>query len=332
MNRKLKKIAAAVITIASTLQALSALAYTPRTSLSDSECNSIYWANSQSGNVFTRNYSLSGGNCTWYAFGRAWELLGSRPSLSVRGAHKWFEYTQDGYERGSEPRLGAIACWSDTNSTVGHVAVVEAINGDSITFSESGWSYTQGYFKTVTRNKYNMNYSLGGVERVFQGYIYLPISDSGDTGLSAESKEDTPFVMPYVNIASLKGIAPGEVVPTKKSDISIYINGKYMPFSTDAVNDRGVILVPARDLLEAFCGEVYWNNDTKTLTSFVNDGVFTARLNSKQFYTNGFVVEADRSLTMSPDGKAMLPLRVTLNILGAQITSIDDYMNVQISY
>ena len=329
MNFKLKKITAAVMLALSLMSSASALAYTPRTTLTEADCNSFYWSG---GNVFERNYTLAGGNCTWYAYGRAWELLGSKPTLCLRGAHKWFEYTQDGYERGSEPRLGAVACWSDANSTVGHVAIVEAIDGDNVTCSESGWSYTTTYFKMVTRNKHNMNYSLGGVERKFQGYIYLPISAGENTETANTAETETPFVMPSVNIASLTGIKPGETIPTKKSDISIFINGKYMSFSSDAINDKGTILVPARDLLEAFCGEVYWDNDTKTLTSFVNDGVFRAKLNSKQLYTNGFIVEADRALTMSPEGKAMLPLRVTLNILGARITSIDDYMNVQIEY
>lgn len=329
MNFKLKKITAAVMLAFSLMSSVSTLAYTPRTKLTEADCNSSYWS---SGNVFERNYSLAGGNCTWYAYGRAWELLGSKPTLCLRGAHKWFDYTADGYERGYEPRLGAVACWSDANSTVGHVAIVEAIDGDNVTCSESGWSYTTTYFKVVTRNKHNMNYSLGGVERKFQGYIYLPIAADKETNTATAQETETPFVMPIIDISALTGIQPGETVPSKKTDISIYINGKYMPFSTEAVSDRGTILVPARDLLEAFCGEVYWDNDTKSLTSFVNDGVFRAKLNSKQLYTNGFIVEADRALTMSPEGKAMLPLRVTLNILGARITSIDDYMNVQIEY
>ena len=329
MNNKLKRITAAAALIFSLIPSVPALAYTPRTALTESDCNSLYWS---SGNVFERNHSLSGGNCTWYAYGRAWELLGSKPALCLRGAHKWFDYTKDGYERGCEPRLGAVACWSDANSTVGHVAIVEAIDGDNVTCSESGWSYTKGYLKTVTRNKHSMSYSLGGVERKFQGYIYLPISADNPADAAITQETETPFVMPYVNIATLTGIKPGETVPVKKTDISIYINDKLMPFSSEAINDKGTILVPARDLLEAFCGEVYWNNDTKSLTCFVNDGVFRAKLDSKQLYTNGFIIQADRALTMSPEGKAMLPLRVTLDILGAKISCIDDYMNVRIVY
>ena len=330
MNKLTKKIISVLATASLLLPITNALAYTPRTSLTESDCTSQYWAYSSSGNVFTRNWSLSGGNCTWYAYGRAWELLGQRPSLSVNGAHKWYDFN-DGYERGSEPRLGAIACWSDDASTVGHVAVVEAIDGDNVTCSESGWSYTSGYFKTVTRNKYNMNYSLGGVERKFQGYIYLPIADSAtpDTTISFA---EAPKTMPIVNIADLQRFVPGEVYPHKKTEISIFINGKYMPFSTEAVNDQGITLVPARDLLEAFGGSVYWDNNTKVLTSFIGNSVFMARLNSNLLYINDLPIEADRPFTINENGKAMLPLRVTLNILGARIVSIDDYMNINIAY
>ena len=48
-------------------------------------------------------------NCTGYAWGRWYELLGTKPKLSKRNAEMWF-VTNDGYKRGSTPKLGAIAC------------------------------------------------------------------------------------------------------------------------------------------------------------------------------------------------------------------------------
>ena len=79
-------------------------------------------------------------NCTCYAYGRAYELLGSEPNLCRNNARYWWDYNIDNriYRYGSEPSIGAIACWYGNNVyEYGHVAVVEEINGNTITFSES---------------------------------------------------------------------------------------------------------------------------------------------------------------------------------------------------
>ena len=80
-------------------------------------------------------------NCTTYAYGRAWEILGHEPDLCHGSAVHWFDNngvssnSNDSYERGDEPQIGAIACWDMGN--YGHVSVVEKISGDMITVSES---------------------------------------------------------------------------------------------------------------------------------------------------------------------------------------------------
>lgn len=329
MNKLLKKIISGMAIVSLLLPITNAFAYTPRTTLSADDCNTQYWAYSATGNVFSRNWALSGGNCTWYAYGRAWELLGKRPALSVNGAHRWYGYN-DGYERGAEPKLGAVGCWSDDASTVGHVAIVEAIDGDNITFSESGWSYTNDYFKTVTRNKYNMNYSVGGIERKFQGYIYLPIVETEIVDEQPLVVAEAPITAPVVDIKDL--YVTGKLIPVTKPDINIYINGKYMPFSERAVNDNGTTLVPARDLIEAFCGIVGWDNDTKTLTANIADSVLNVGLDSNIFYINNTKIEADKPLTMNEKGQTMIPLRVVLNMIGAKISISDNYKNIYTEY
>ncbi len=103
-------------------------------------------------------------NCTCYAWGRAYELLGKKPNLCEGNADAWYGYNKSGsyYSYGQEPKLGAIACWSGQ-----HVAVVEEINGDTLTISHSSWGGP--YFKTDTVNKNNMENITSG----FQGYIYI---------------------------------------------------------------------------------------------------------------------------------------------------------------
>ena len=116
-------------------------------------------------------------NCTCYAWGRFWEIAdidrdySNRPTLSTGNAEDWFGYTGDGYERGNEPRLGAIICFADGPfSGDGHVAVVEQINDDgSIVTSNS--AYGGEYFYTQTLHP---PYYLPASGYVFQGFIYNP--------------------------------------------------------------------------------------------------------------------------------------------------------------
>lgn len=106
-------------------------------------------------------------NCVAYAYGRAYEILGTKPNLCTSSAHKWWNYNKSGgyYPYGSEPKLGAIACWTRGGS--GHVAVVEAINGNQVTVSQSHSSGT--VFNTYTLTAGNESSYAG----YFQGYIYI---------------------------------------------------------------------------------------------------------------------------------------------------------------
>ncbi len=116
----------------------------------------------------SKNYYYNTGygmpNCTAYAYGRAYEILGTQPNLCYGNANLWYDYNRNSgaYPYGSTPKLGAIACWGGN-----HVAVVEAIQGDTITISESHYSGT--YFDT-------RNLTVGqesNYVRNFQGYIYI---------------------------------------------------------------------------------------------------------------------------------------------------------------
>lgn len=151
--------------------------FTPRTTEpSKSSDWTYYWGD----NPYSAGPYFSINNCTKYAFGRAYELLGYKPNNNGWGnAGTWFN-AKDGYERSSDshaPRLGAIMCWG--GSGYGHVAVVEAINGDKIDFSDSSYPYTwngqenKGWNWRL-RSGINVN-SLSSLNLgTFQGYIYLP--------------------------------------------------------------------------------------------------------------------------------------------------------------
>lgn len=107
-------------------------------------------------------------NCVGYCWGRWWEILDRNPHLCTNDAKYWWSFN-DGYARGSEPRLGAIICFDSASQ--GHVAVVEKIiDADTIQTSNSAYQQTIYYNQTLTRNNgwsWNSNFT-------FQGFIYLP--------------------------------------------------------------------------------------------------------------------------------------------------------------
>lgn len=101
-------------------------------------------------------------NCVAYAFGRIYELNGERPLIDRGNAGEWWfiNKSNDYYEYGDEPRLGAIACWSR------HVAVVEDISeSGAVTVSESHWGGK--YFNTHVYSNMSSHYG-----QRFYGYIY----------------------------------------------------------------------------------------------------------------------------------------------------------------
>ena len=134
--------------------------FQPRLS-APSRSNSYY---NRSLNIFAKTgYGMP--NCTAYAYGRIYEITGSAPLISGGNAGSWWSTnTRNGYyEYGQEPKIGAIACWSN------HVAVVEAIDGNTVTASQSHWG--GNYFDTCTFTSGTSRFG-----QKFYGYIYA--SDS----------------------------------------------------------------------------------------------------------------------------------------------------------
>jgi len=138
--------------------------------------NSKYWRHTSAGGVNSCIHIKNGSclpNCVGYAWGRFYEIMGSKPKLSRNNAEDWYGYN-DGYKRGKHPRLGAVICWRKGKVGVhadgaGHVAVVEKIKEDgSIVISESG--YNSFRFRTRTIRP---PYSIGSAY-TFQGFIYNP--------------------------------------------------------------------------------------------------------------------------------------------------------------
>ncbi|MDO5123567.1 MAG: dockerin type I domain-containing protein [Eubacteriales bacterium] len=144
----------------------STTTFTPRLS-APGKSNAYYYSNK---NIF---YSIGYGmpNCTAYAWGRAYEILKTKPNLSVDSAHYWWGYnkTNKYYPYGQTPKLGAIACWN--NPYGGHVAVVEKIENGTVTLSHSAWGGPNFYTTTYSVGDKSAGIYSSGWS--FYGYIYI---------------------------------------------------------------------------------------------------------------------------------------------------------------
>lgn len=173
--RKLTSVVLAVIMVFSVLTiapfTVSAASFVPRTTAPDT--NNAYYYNSAY-NPFSR------GQCTWYVWGRAFEITGIRPKYSTYpcdGKDVFYNCKSAGYSTGSVPKVGAIACWGASNSTwgYGHVAIVEKIIDGTVYVSEYNrvgslkFSYNAipnlpNFIGYVYLGEYSKNISLWGIE------------------------------------------------------------------------------------------------------------------------------------------------------------------------
>lgn len=127
-------------------------------------------------------------NCCGLVHGRWLECAGiTDPGLDklCRGNASSYWNFNDGYERGQEPRLGAVACFSR------HVATVERISErGAITLSNSSYG-GEVFYLTETRPPYKFK------DQSFYGFIYNPL-------LTAPDDKDK-----YEKGAKVKIIGPG---------------------------------------------------------------------------------------------------------------------------
>ena len=142
--------------------------FTPRTAAPPTNANP--WIPNSAQNPFR----ISGGNCTWYAWGRAYEILGRNPQLNRGHARYWFGNGgpfpgSERFQRGQTPQVGAIAVWgrgASPNHNYGHVSVVESVDRNgNVRLSGSNWGGQRFYIT----NYINVRNHRGD----FLGFIYL---------------------------------------------------------------------------------------------------------------------------------------------------------------
>ena len=97
-----------------------------------------------------KDLGVDSGNCTWYAWGRANEVMGVE--LPVLGnAYQWDEQATDSgkYNVGTIPKKNSIAVWERDLGSDGHVAYVENVSNDGsiISISESAYLYSTAPYR-----------------------------------------------------------------------------------------------------------------------------------------------------------------------------------------
>lgn len=137
-------------------------------------------------------------NCTGYVHGR-WMEIGNTTreyNLSLGNANTYWRHN-DGYQRGSEPKEGAVLCFG---GQYGHVCIVEKIiDTNTILCSESDYGGARFTMRYRYR-KYNWKPGSGWT-LPFQGFIYHPdvgegTGGSGNPDEPVEPVPDEPIPYP----------------------------------------------------------------------------------------------------------------------------------------
>jgi len=127
-----------------------------------------------------RTYGSVLPNCVGYTWGRAYEIMGQRPTLSMNNANTFWGRTSDGYARGQTPQLGAVICWNHGSS--GHVAVIEKVySNGNVDLSESHWS--------GAKFQHRVNVNPKTLYSNFQGFIYILNNAGRETGGSQTTQK-----------------------------------------------------------------------------------------------------------------------------------------------
>lgn len=110
-------------------------------------------------------YAYGPSGCAWFASSRACELTGI--DTPIWSGQSWFDsaYSYYGYSRGYTPVAKALVCYTN------HVAVVEAVYGDTIVISEGGNTSYPSNDYCVIRTRTRAQVESGG----FLGYVYLGV-------------------------------------------------------------------------------------------------------------------------------------------------------------
>lgn len=186
------------------------MAYTYKKRVNTDTKHSINYPNN---NPFEKN-SKTGGNCTWWAWGRFKEVYKDATGKNLSwtagagDACTWYRIMGNaGYKTGKTPKPGAIVCWGyygKSEGGDGHVAFVEEVfsNGD-FEISQSGYSSGPIANKRITKSS---GYKFGYNNDYFNGFIYNKVeftNPDGTTVSGSSGKSRQWYINKYGNGAEV---------------------------------------------------------------------------------------------------------------------------------
>ena len=289
--------------------------FVPRFSAPETS-NAYYYSNSNP--LHAAGYGMP--NCTTYAYGRAYEILGSKPNLSTGNAGRWYNYNISigayGYSQ-TVPQIGAVVCWDNGDNNTGHVAVVEKIENDIVTVSMS--NYGGKLFQVCTFSTSNptklTDVSTGSTFKAtlgntrFLGYIYiLPNSLFGSLDYLAADAGTIDISGWLLDMAHL----------TKSIEAHVYVGGPAEAYGKTGVERFVVTANSVRsDIGEIYPGAGNYHGYSAKLTTSLsgNQSVYVYALNPDTGLSSHI---ATSSVTIPAQ---TVPTSVSLNKTSATLTS-----------
>lgn len=118
-------------------------------------------------------YAYGPSGCAWFASARACQITGKDSPIFAGNTWYNFQYANYGYTRGQTIRAKSLVCYDN------HVAVIEAVDGNSVLLSEGGNTYYGNNGYCVIRYTTISQVQSSG----FLGYVYLGVGSGGKYGL-----------------------------------------------------------------------------------------------------------------------------------------------------
>lgn len=94
----------------------------------------------------------------------------------------------------------------------------------------------------------------------------------------------------------------------QQGDISVYLNNSQMTFGTQPQIINDTTMVPLRAIFESMDYNIYWDDNTKTVTGINNENIIQLTINNSTAYKNGESISLETPPQIN-DGTTLVPLR-----------------------
>lgn len=94
----------------------------------------------------------------------------------------------------------------------------------------------------------------------------------------------------------------------QQGDISVYLNNSQMTFDTQPQIINNTAMVPLRAIFESMDYEIYWDDDTKTVTGINNENIIQLTINNLTAYKNGESISLETPPQIN-NSTTLVPLR-----------------------